>query len=165
MALLKVVFAQSLMIPNMYISFTSSIIFLLQIQWGACGLVLAGNTIVFLTILGYFYIFGQDDFDYSAWWSLYCHFKDCSLCTVNLIAAQCRSFVLNGKSSLSELGHCKHCKLFHDSLMMSMYIQRWCFICIHIRMCIPKIYRRPLASLSTRIKRTIWIGQSKKSVL
>ena len=40
----------------------------LQIQWGACGLVLAGNTVVFLTILGYFFVFGNDDFDYSMWW-------------------------------------------------------------------------------------------------
>ena len=38
-----------------------------QIQWGACGLVLAGNVVVFLTILGYFYVFGNDDFDYSMW--------------------------------------------------------------------------------------------------
>lgn len=40
---------------------------LLQIQWGACGLVLAGNVVVFLTILGYFFVFGNDDLDYSSW--------------------------------------------------------------------------------------------------
>ena len=38
-----------------------------QISWGACGLTMAGNTVVFLTILGYFYVFGGDDFDYNMW--------------------------------------------------------------------------------------------------
>ncbi|XP_074641295.1 leptin receptor gene-related protein-like [Tubulanus polymorphus] len=37
------------------------------IQWGACALVMAGNTVVFLTILGYFWTFAEDDFDYSMW--------------------------------------------------------------------------------------------------
>ncbi|XP_033737842.1 leptin receptor overlapping transcript-like 1 [Pecten maximus] len=37
------------------------------IQWGACALVLAANTVVFLTILGYFYVFDSDDLDYSMW--------------------------------------------------------------------------------------------------
>ncbi|XP_069128019.1 leptin receptor overlapping transcript-like 1 [Argopecten irradians] len=37
------------------------------IQWGACALVLAANTVVFLTILGYFYVFDNDDLDYSMW--------------------------------------------------------------------------------------------------
>jgi len=38
------------------------------IQWGACGLILAGNTVVFVTILVYFYVFGNEDpFDYSSW--------------------------------------------------------------------------------------------------
>lgn len=37
------------------------------IEWGACGLVLAGNTVVFCTILGYYYVFNTDDFDYSMW--------------------------------------------------------------------------------------------------
>lgn len=55
-----------------------------QIQWGACGLVLAGNVVVFLTILGYLYVFGNDDFDYSMWWAMFtsvvfssinCHWK------------------------------------------------------------------------------------------
>ncbi|XP_063075741.1 leptin receptor gene-related protein-like [Engraulis encrasicolus] len=38
------------------------------IQWGACGLVLAGNTVIFLTILGFFLIFGGgDDFSWEQW--------------------------------------------------------------------------------------------------
>ncbi|XP_041357418.1 leptin receptor overlapping transcript-like 1 [Gigantopelta aegis] len=37
------------------------------IQWGACVLVLVGNVVVFLTILGYFYVFSNDDFDYNMW--------------------------------------------------------------------------------------------------
>lgn len=38
------------------------------IKWGACGLVLAGNTVVFITILLFFYFFGNDDsFEYSTW--------------------------------------------------------------------------------------------------
>ena len=41
--------------------------FFMQIEWGACGLIMAGNTVVFITIAGYFYVFGHDDFDYSTW--------------------------------------------------------------------------------------------------
>ncbi|KAL2097758.1 hypothetical protein ACEWY4_006965 [Coilia grayii] len=38
------------------------------IQWGACGLVLAGNTVIFLTILGFFLVFGTgDDFSWEQW--------------------------------------------------------------------------------------------------
>ncbi|VDI47211.1 leptin receptor gene-related protein-like isoform X1 [Mytilus edulis] len=37
------------------------------IDWGACALVLAGDLVVFLTILGYFFVFGNEDMDYSSW--------------------------------------------------------------------------------------------------
>uniref|UniRef100_A0A8C5Q2Q5 Leptin receptor gene-related protein n=1 Tax=Leptobrachium leishanense TaxID=445787 RepID=A0A8C5Q2Q5_9ANUR len=38
------------------------------IKWGACGLVLAGNTVIFLTILGFFIVFGRgDDFSWEQW--------------------------------------------------------------------------------------------------
>jgi hypothetical protein len=43
------------------------LIYIFQIDWGACALVLAGNIIVFLTILGYFFVFGNEDLDYSSW--------------------------------------------------------------------------------------------------
>uniref|UniRef100_A0A0B7AZN6 Leptin receptor overlapping transcript-like 1 n=1 Tax=Arion vulgaris TaxID=1028688 RepID=A0A0B7AZN6_9EUPU len=37
------------------------------IKWGACALVISGNIVVFLTILGYFKVFASDDIDYSMW--------------------------------------------------------------------------------------------------
>ncbi|XP_053326019.1 leptin receptor gene-related protein [Spea bombifrons] len=38
------------------------------IKWGACGLVLAGNAVLFLTILGFFVVFGRgDDFGWEQW--------------------------------------------------------------------------------------------------
>ncbi|XP_006009522.1 leptin receptor gene-related protein [Latimeria chalumnae] len=38
------------------------------IKWGACGLVLAGNAVIFLTIFGFFFIFGRgDDFSWEQW--------------------------------------------------------------------------------------------------
>ncbi|CAL8343841.1 unnamed protein product [Merluccius merluccius] len=38
------------------------------IQWGACGLVMAGNSVIFLTILGFFVVFGGgDDFSWEQW--------------------------------------------------------------------------------------------------
>ncbi|CAH0590303.1 unnamed protein product [Chrysodeixis includens] len=37
------------------------------IMWGACYLTLAGNVIVYLTILGFFTIFDMDDSDYTMW--------------------------------------------------------------------------------------------------
>ena len=41
---------------------------ILQVKWGGCGLVLAGNGVVFSTILLFFIFFGRDDsFEYSTW--------------------------------------------------------------------------------------------------
>ncbi|XP_072544520.1 leptin receptor gene-related protein-like [Salminus brasiliensis] len=38
------------------------------IKWGACGLVMAGNSVIFLTILGFFLVFGGgDDFSWEQW--------------------------------------------------------------------------------------------------
>ncbi|KAM3866050.1 leptin receptor gene-related protein [Diretmus argenteus] len=38
------------------------------IQWGACALVMAGNSVIFLTILGFFVVFGGgDDFSWEQW--------------------------------------------------------------------------------------------------
>ncbi|XP_048352566.1 leptin receptor gene-related protein [Sphaerodactylus townsendi] len=38
------------------------------IEWGACGLVLAGNAVIFLTVLGFFLMFGRgDDFSWEQW--------------------------------------------------------------------------------------------------
>ncbi|KAM6948138.1 leptin receptor gene-related protein [Aplochiton taeniatus] len=39
-----------------------------RIAWGACGLVMAGNVVIFLTILGFFLVFGGgDDFSWEQW--------------------------------------------------------------------------------------------------
>ncbi|XP_015590717.1 leptin receptor overlapping transcript-like 1 isoform X2 [Cephus cinctus] len=35
------------------------------IQWGACHFTLAGNVIVYLTLIGFFMTFDQDDSDYN----------------------------------------------------------------------------------------------------
>jgi hypothetical protein len=37
------------------------------IQWGACYLTLAGNIVIFITLLGFFLTFDQDDSDYNMW--------------------------------------------------------------------------------------------------
>ncbi|CAI5776993.1 leptin receptor gene-related protein [Lacerta agilis] len=38
------------------------------IKWGACCLVLAGNAVIFITILGFFVLFGRgDDFSWEQW--------------------------------------------------------------------------------------------------
>ncbi|XP_014671350.1 PREDICTED: leptin receptor gene-related protein-like isoform X2 [Priapulus caudatus] len=37
------------------------------IKWGACGLISAGNVVVFVTILSYFIVFNNEDIDYSMW--------------------------------------------------------------------------------------------------
>ncbi|XP_062848974.1 leptin receptor gene-related protein-like [Trichomycterus rosablanca] len=38
------------------------------IKWGACGLVMAGNSVIFFTILGFFLVFGNnDEFSWEQW--------------------------------------------------------------------------------------------------
>lgn len=37
------------------------------IMWGAAGLVLAGNVVIFMTMFAYFVMFANDDVDYSMW--------------------------------------------------------------------------------------------------
>ena len=37
------------------------------IDGGACGLVIAANSVMFLTILGFFLAFGSEDVEYSLW--------------------------------------------------------------------------------------------------
>ncbi|XP_078004494.1 leptin receptor overlapping transcript-like 1 isoform X2 [Phascolarctos cinereus] len=38
------------------------------IEWGACALVLTGNTVIFATIFGFFLVFGSnDDFSWQQW--------------------------------------------------------------------------------------------------
>lgn len=59
-----------------------NLFFCFQIQMGACYLTLAGNVVVFLTLLGFFLTFDQEDADYSMWWGLIltgipCHMECC----------------------------------------------------------------------------------------
>lgn len=45
------------------------------IEWGACALVLTGNTVIFATILGFFLVFGSnDDFSWQQWWEELLHY-------------------------------------------------------------------------------------------
>jgi hypothetical protein len=37
------------------------------ITWGSCGLVLAANVVMFLTIVGFFVAFSSEDLNYSMW--------------------------------------------------------------------------------------------------
>ena len=54
-------------VNNFHLFVCKIIVFVFQIDWGACALVLAGDLVVFLTILGYFFVFGNEDMDYSSW--------------------------------------------------------------------------------------------------
>ena len=47
--------------PNPSVQFTT------VIDGGACGLVLAANSVMFLTILGFFLAFDSEDVEYSVW--------------------------------------------------------------------------------------------------
>ena len=47
--------------------------FCIQISGGACGLVLTANAVMFLTILGFFLAFDNDDHRYSVWQMLRIH--------------------------------------------------------------------------------------------
>jgi len=38
-----------------------------MIDGGACGLVLTANSVMFLTILGFFIAFDSEDVEYSVW--------------------------------------------------------------------------------------------------
>lgn len=37
------------------------------IEWGACYLTIAGNLVVYATLIGFFLTFDQDDSDYNMW--------------------------------------------------------------------------------------------------
>lgn len=41
------------------------VIMYFQIQWGACYLTLAGNIIIYLTLVGFFVTFDQDELEYN----------------------------------------------------------------------------------------------------
>lgn len=43
------------------------IVSVVQIKWGACYLTLAGNIVVYSTLVGFFITFDQDDTDYNMW--------------------------------------------------------------------------------------------------
>ncbi len=41
--------------------------FFFQIEWGAAGMSVTANIFVFMTIVGFFVAFDNDDVDYSMW--------------------------------------------------------------------------------------------------
>lgn len=49
------------------------VIMYFQIQWGACYLTLAGNIIIYLTLVGFFVTFDQDELEYNTCWNTVLH--------------------------------------------------------------------------------------------
>ncbi|CAI9725473.1 Hypothetical predicted protein [Octopus vulgaris] len=66
------------------------------IKWGACALVLAGNIIVFITILGYFIVFSSDEFDYNMWFPS----KMYTNCEIQIPIEVITSYLINRNSKL-----------------------------------------------------------------
>ncbi len=86
---------------------------------------MAGNTVVFLTILGYFYVFGGDDFDYNMWWYLFKNVFFVFDCFVRCFwSAVCvfqreNKYRKNGQSDLQRQGHILWCACAREKLCRS----------------------------------------------